>query len=493
MIRCLLANGLWTLANSRAARAFRRAERDPRRAQERILFDFLAKNAGSEYGQKHGYGAIRTVEDFRKAVPVARYEDLEPWVNRIRDGAPNVLTAEPVVMMEKTSGSSGGAKYIPYTASLRREFQNAVGAWLYDMFTCRKGLFLGPQYWSISPAAREREKTAGGLPVGFEDDTEYLSPVERMLAGWVMAVPGSLCRVPDLEENRRLTLEHLMARRDLRFISVWNPSFLTILMSRLPAGSRPRDLWPRLRLISCWTSGAAARFLPELREMFPGVEIQGKGLLATEGVVSIPVTGRRAPSPALTSHFVEFIGEDGEARLADGLEVGKRYEVLLTTGGGFARYALGDVVEVVAPGQIEFVGRGGNVSDVCGEKLSEAFAAPILGEAAAKFGLRGLTMLAPEWGTPPRYALFAESGDAAGAAAWVEERLCGAVHYAYCRKLGQLGPVEGIAVPGGNERYLRACESMGQRAGNIKPSLLRREFGWAARLGARVEEAAHAG
>ena len=53
----------------------------------------------------------------------------------------------------------------------------------------------------------------------------------------------------------------------------------------------------------------SARFLPELRALFPGVEIQGKGLLATEGVISIPLMGRPAPVPAVTSHFLEFLDE----------------------------------------------------------------------------------------------------------------------------------------------------------------------------------------
>jgi hypothetical protein len=482
MIRHWAGNLLWMAGSARAHRAYRRARRDPRRAQETILLDFLRRNAGSEYGRRHAYEKIRSISEFQDAVPVVSYEDLEPWVERIRNGEPNVLTVEPVVMMEKTSGSSRAAKYIPYTESLRREFQNAISAWMFDLFARRPGLLGGSQYWSISPVAREKETTPGGLAVGFEDDSEYLSSLERRLAGWVMAVPRSLCRIADVEESRRETLRHLIANRDLRFISVWNPSFLSILMSRLPRGLRPAELWPELKLISCWTSGPSRRFVPELRELFPGVEIQGKGLLATEGVVSFPEMGRPAPSAALTSHFLEFMDPDGRCRLVDELEVGSRYSVLMTTGGGFARYSLGDQVEVVAPSCLEFVGRTGDTSDLCGEKLSEVFVGPILEDASALFGLGGLLMLAPEWGRPPRYEFFVESGIAAPAATYVEKRLRQSVHYDYCRRLGQLDPVEGVSVTAGCERYVRGCERLGQRVGNVKPAYLRREFGWRDRL-----------
>ncbi len=484
MIRHFVGNALWTLSNAGAHRAYRRALRDPRRAQERILFDFLKRNARTAYGRLHEYESIRSVEEFRNRVPIVGYDDLEPWVKRIRQGEPNVLTSEPVVIMEKTSGSSGASKYVPYTASLRREFQNAVGAWMFDLFTKRPRLLGGAQYWSISPAAREKEVTPGGIPVGFDDDTEYLSPFARTVVGWVMAVPGSVCRVPDMEENRRVTLEHLLRCRDLRFLSVWNPSFLTLLMRDV----NPREAWPRLQLISCWTSAVAARFVPELRDLFPGVEIQGKGLLATEGVVSFPEVGRLAPSPALTSHFLEFVDEGGTARLVDELEVGSRYSVVLTTGGGFARYALHDTVEAVAPNAIEFVGKSAHVSDVCGEKLSEAFVGRVLEEASARFGLEGFLMLAPEWSSPPRYVLFVEGELAPPAAAYVEERLRDSVHYDYCRRLGQLAPVVGVRVRHGEERYLRGCERLGQRPGNVKPAYLRRELEWR-----RMLETRHAG
>jgi hypothetical protein len=481
IMRRLLGNGLWTLANARAWLRYRRARRDPRRAQEAVLFDFLRNNADSDYGRRFGYRRLHSVRAFQEAVPVVTYDDLRPEVEQVRRGRLGVLTAEPVLMMEKTSGSSGAAKYIPFTASLRRQFQEAVGAWMFDLFTHRPALLGGAQYWSLSPSARVKEVTPGGLPVGFDDDTEYLGGLERRLLRWVMAVPGDVCRVPDMEECRRLTLQHLMRCRDLRFVSVWNPSFLTLLVARLPAGTRPADFWPGLRLISCWTGGAAARFLPELRALFPGVEVQGKGLAATEGIVTFPEVGRPGPSPALTSHFFEFLGEDGRARLVDELELGARYRVLITTGGGFARYALGDAVEVVAPGALEFAGRADAVSDLCGEKLSEAFVGRVLEEAGAG-GPTGFALLAPEWARPPRYLLFVESEEAGRLADEVERGLRASVHYDYCRRLGQLGPVEGVRVRAGAERYLRGCEALGQRAGNVKPACLRRELDWRGRL-----------
>ena len=273
-------------------------------------------------------------------------------------------------------------------------------------------------------------------------------------------------------------MEALVRCRDLRLLSVWNPSFLTTLMAYLPAGKRPADLWPELSMISCWTDGAASRFVPDLKALFPGVPIQGKGLLATEGVVSVPLAGFSGSAPAITSHFLEFIESSGRVRLVDELEVGQKYTVVQTTGGGFARYSLDDQVEVVAPGEIRFAGRNVQVSDLCGEKLSEAF----VGEGIQKMELPGFVMLAPEWDKPPRYNLFVEADQPEEIAEKVEDYLRKSFHYNYCRELGQLGPVRGIRVTDGDRSYLAGCEALGQKAGDVKPAYLRRELGWIGRL-----------
>src|SRR5207249_3288149 len=130
------------------------------------------------------------------------------------------------------------------------------------------------------------------------------------------------------------------------------------------------ETWPRLALISCWADAAAARCLGEVRALFPAVELQPKGLIATEGMVSLPLAGRPAPVLAARCHFFEFEEERarGRCRLAHEVEAGGRYRVVLTTAGGLYRYQLGDVVEVVGfEGQcplLRFLGKGDRVSDL---------------------------------------------------------------------------------------------------------------------------------
>jgi hypothetical protein len=530
------AHAAWLASCWAPHHELRRAQKDPAETQAALLGWLLRANASSAYGREYGFSRMRNAHEFQSAVPIVDYDELRPWIERIKAGEQRVLTEEPVLMLEKTSGSSTAAKYIPYTASLRREFQRAVGAWMFDLYEHNPTLISGTAYWTITPLAREPEVTAGRLRVGFENDTEYLGPAERFLLRKILAVPDEVARIPDLDAAMYVTLRFLLQSPSLRFISVWAPSFLTILHEHLqkhaeqlladlhdgalrPPGTLPdaiasllqsklraepararrlerarqedgslraQDVWPYLRVISCWTDASSRFAVPALRELFPGVLIQGKGLLATEGVVSLPLLERGACMAAVTSHFFEFIEQPGATpRLLHELEANHEYSVLLTTGGGFYRYRLGDRVRVTGfagnTPLLEFLGKEDGVSDLCGEKLSPAFVGSVLEELSVERAYSSdFAMLAPSQQESAHYVLFLQ-GDASQTdlAARLDQKLTQNPQYAYCRRLGQLAAPRIFQITsdaGGS--YVRRCVATGQRAGAVKAVALHRMTGW---------------
>ena len=509
-----------------AAREFEHALAEPEQPQRQILLQLLERNANSLYGKKHGFASIRSVQEYQQRVPVVSYDDLAPWVERIKTGEAGVLTTKPVLMFEKSSGSASAAKYIPYTRTLQAQFRSALGPWITDMYRSFPGLDDGSAYWLVTPLSRERETTVAATPVGFESDTEYFSPVARWILRKAAATPPELARVANLESCIYLTLLYLLQARSLTFISVWNPSFLLILLEKLEhygdrlvrdlvngrtespllpvvARSLRRDayqaeklkamlrrgcietavVWPHLRLISCWTSAESARVVPEIKQRFPGVAIQGKGLLATEGVVSIPIETYEGCVAAVTSHFLEFIDDSGNCRLISELEEGATYSVLLTTGGGLWRYKLGDQVKVKGFAKrtpiLEFLGKEDCVSDLRGEKINAFFVANVLADFDS---CRSSTfaMLAPSDAAIPHYTLFLESPLCKlDLAHRIDEQLQANPHYAYCRRLGQLGELHLFRVrQGAREAFLKHCEALGQRAGAVKFVSLSKRAGW---------------
>src|SRR5579872_4808359 len=77
----------------------------PREVQEALLRDLLAYQANTSFGRDHRFADVRTVEDFRHRVPVAGYDYVEPYLDRVRRGETNALLADPrVLMFALTSG-----------------------------------------------------------------------------------------------------------------------------------------------------------------------------------------------------------------------------------------------------------------------------------------------------------------------------------------------------------------------------------------------------
>ena len=535
--RAALANLAHAAALWPARRAFEQALGDPARAQAEVLARILRGGAGSAFAREHGLDAQAGVAGLRRQVPARSYDELHPWIERAADGEPRVLTAAPVTRFQPSSGSAAPTKLLPWTAPYALEVRAAVSAWLSDQARRWPALLGGPAYWSVSPAAPPSPPTAGGIPIGFEDDAEYLGPVARRLSAWGLAVPGAVRHLHDVEAWRRRTLLHLLRARELRLLSIWSPTFLPLLLGPLAgllegladeiargtpprlvpggrallpplppdaaraaevrrAGPDPLRLWPRLALVSCWTDGPSALEAERLEGLLPGVPVEGKGLIATEAVVSIPF-GRGRPL-AVTSHFLELETAEGP-RLVHELREGDAGTVIVTTGGGLWRYRLQDRVEVTGfvgrTPTIRFLGKADQVSDRFGEKLHAGHAAAVIEALRRRFALPpGLAFLAPDLSAPlvdledrpprPCYTLYLAAPAVPPALAdRLEGLLEQSFHYAHCVRLGQLAPARVFRVEGdGLSAFYAACAARGQRLGDVKPSALRRDGGWSAVL-----------
>lgn len=454
----------WVLGSSRAWLGLRRALDRPGPAQERVLRRIVAAGESSAFGRAHDLRGARSPSAFASRVPLARWDDLAPWIERAASGEPDVLTTSPVTRFEPTSGSTRARKLVPSTPASRAELRRAVGAWVADTYGRDPALARGPAYWSISPTV-PAERTAGGIPVGFDDDASILGGwVEAVVRRGLVGPPRGL----DGEAFWGATADALIAARDLTLISVWSPSFGSLLLDAVER--RGGAAWPRLRLLSAWADASAAPEVERLRARLPGVAFQAKGLLATEGIVSVPFGG--AHPLALTSHYLELERDDGEVIPLWTARPGDEGCVVLTTGAGLWRYQLRDRIAVTArlraTPTIRFLGRQDRVSDLRGEKLAEPFVAAVLAD------LPGFALLAPEG---DRYVLYAEHAVDPGA---IDARLCENPHYRWCRSVGQLGPLGWVRVgPDAGARYVAHKAASGQRWGDVKLPRLETVGGWA--------------
>jgi hypothetical protein len=227
------------------------------------------------------------------------------------------------------------------------------------------------------------------------------------------------------------------------------------------------------------------------------VEIQGKGLIATEALFSFPFCADKDPVLAVTSHFFEF--QDPAANdifLAHELVVGNTYRVIVTTGGGLYRYAIGDLIRVTgfigdAP-CLRFIGREGDVSDLFGEKLRGDFVEETVRRVLVQQGVTvRFFMLAPVVDPVAKtsYTLFFVADEVLNPAVLrnaVEEGLTQCFNYVHCRRLEQLKAVRLFQVkqtgPSAVTCVQKEMLQRGLKLGDIKIPVLDRQFGWEQRF-----------
>ena len=410
-----------------------KASHAPMRENEALLKKILRANRNTEYGRAHRFGEIRTIEEFRQNVPVSAYEDFAPYIERMKNGETNLLTASKVLGYSRTSGSSGVPKYIPATtASLKA----------YVRYTWTRALALGARELKkngkrfhpgrgvyLSPATNET--LPNGLPcsniaeIGAREyglfypfiltvptkrlfdmhDGDYIYNIYRFAlmdedVTFIFSVFFSInvSQLAYLQKNWRVIVDDIEkgtisesiplkpeVRQELSALIKPMPERAAYLRRQFEQGFDDtlfRRIWPHLTVI-CAIGNASFRPAADyVRSFSMSVPFDYSIYGASEGLVAACWQLESTDMQLLTdSCFYEFIpaetSADEPARVLtlDQLEAGKKYEVLITTQAGLYRYHLKDVIEVKGFRDrcplITFVYRKGQLFNIAGEKFSE--------------------------------------------------------------------------------------------------------------------------
>jgi hypothetical protein len=484
-----LAAPLLRAACAPRAIRFGRSLDDCASAQRRTLARVLRDAAMTERGRALGLTADDDADAFRAKVPPVTYAELAPWIERTRSGERDVLVRGRVDRFEHTSGSGGATKLIAYNGALVGAFRSLFAIWAHDLLTHVLQPRSGRVFVSVSPDGQR--------------DADYLGPLTRlMLAPFLVSPPAA-----DAEHFRDALAKTLLGCATLEVISIWSPTYFLVLLAHIEAhrarfapalrAARRRLLeqdpvpwtrvWPRLQLVSCWTAAAAAAPAQTLSRCLPHARLQGKGLLATEAPVTVPLVAAGGCVALHDEVFVELVAPDGTSHLLHEARDGHEYTLLLTQAAGLLRYRLGDRVRVTgryrdAP-LLEFVGREDAVSDLVGEKLSEQEVAAALRSLLTD---DAFALLIPDAdATPARYRIVTDATDAR-LAERLDSLLQRGYRYGEARALGQLAAPTLCALPDARRFVHDWLIADGMSAGDIKDVALLRPLARASRLAAAL-------
>ena len=460
----------------------------------------------------------QSYESFAQNFPLTRYGDWKEKVEASRDSGKNLLNQSKIIRFQPTSGSSEALKFIPYTQQFLDELDQAIGLWLTSLYQRYPELKHTTHYWSVSwlPESQRKLTTTHNL----NDDSALLSFTKRILTHVTQAVPADIALAETAEDAMFATAVFLVRDHNLGMISVWSPTFALQLLDIITehqaeiaevlatgrwtrqalqylkiAKSQKRSallqsldltrpeswkaLWPKLFLISSWDTASATHWAKILRSRISGVSFEGKGLWATEGVVTIPLDDRYPLT--YQSHFYEFIdlnSEDEVVLPAWQLQPGQLVSPVITTGSGLTRYVIDDelVVEDFYQGIpcFRFLGRKMTV-DLVGEKIDQAVALALIAhfkqEGCLPISLLGIEQTESK----PYYVLLCEGDHSkAPTTQQLDEYLKKNFHYELARNLGQLDAAKIRYAENGWDEYKSIAMRNGMIEGNIKPEPLKK-------------------
>jgi hypothetical protein len=456
-------------------RRFKAACETPERVQTGLLLDLLRRQQGTAFGRDHGFASIRTVADYRKHVPIAPYERLAPYIERVKAGETDALIADDTVrLFALTSGTTAARKFIPITDRYLADYKRAWSMWGVRAYRDHR-----PRDLALRPIVQmggdpAEFRTDAGIPCG--NLSGYTALVQRRIARRQYVVPPEVGKIKDplaryyvavrfalgkpvaiftaANPSTLLTLARTLDSQKERLIRDLHDGTLTSdielspevrsalepLLTPNPTAARrlsaiadrlgrlyPQDVWhPDTLLVSTWTGGSMGPYLRQVPTYFGDVPVRDLGLVASEGRFTIPfANGTSSGVLDIASHYFEFVPEteidsaNPTVLGAHELQEGGTYFLIPTTRAGLYRYHISDLVRVTGflgrTPLVEFLGKGHRFANLTGEKLSEHQVTQAM-EAAQRetgFAVTAYTV-APVWDDAlPYYGLFIEEPDAA--------------------------------------------------------------------------------
>lgn len=322
-------------------------------ADQQNIFKELIKTAkDTQFGKDHGFASIQSYEDFKKQVPIRDYEQIKPYIEKIKEGKHNILWKGKPIYFAKTSGTTSGVKYIPITKdSIPNHINSARDALLCYIaqtgnseFTKGKMIFL-----SGSP---ELDRV-GGVPTGRLSGIVN-HHVPKYLRSNQLPSYETNC-IEDWETKLDKIVEETI-KQNMTLIS-GIPPWMQMYFDRLTekSGKRVSELFPNF---SVMVQGGV-NFEPYRAKLYESIgrKIDCIELFpASEGFFAFQ-DSQKEPGLLLNTNsgiFYEFIPaaeiyNENPTRLSLAeVKEGENYALVVSTNAGLWAYNIGDTVKFIS-------------------------------------------------------------------------------------------------------------------------------------------------
>jgi len=322
---------------------------------QRDVFQELIQSAyATEFGKKHSFQHISDFKDYQKAVPLQTYDDLKPYVDRLREGEQNLIWPSEIKWFAKSSGTtSNKSKLIPVSKE--------------SLETChyKGGKDLLGMYYTSNPKTKlfsgKHLIIGGSAKINHINKDSYFGDLSAII---IKNLPWwcELRRTPSMEtalldqweeKIERLAVE--TAQEDVHILA-GIPSWTMVLIKRIleiQNTDNILDIWPNLELFM----HGGVSFEPYRSQFDQLIRKKSMNYVetynASEGFFGIQDRPGATDMLLMLDYgiFYEFIPMDefgqpsASVLTLEEVEIGTNYAIVISTNGGLWRYVIGDTVK----------------------------------------------------------------------------------------------------------------------------------------------------
>jgi hypothetical protein len=365
--------------------------------QEKVLARLIADARLTEWGSKYNYKQMHGYADFAARVPLQTYEEIKPYVERMRHGERDVLWHGQVRWYAKSSGTTNDkSKFIPVSREGLKDIHyaggtDAVALYLQNNPQSRmfdgKGLILGGSH---APNYNLKSSLVGDLSAIL---IENITPLVNLIR-----VPEKkIALLSDFEEKQEKIARATMDKNVTNLSGV--PSWMLAVVKRvleLKGTDNLAEVWPNLEVF--FHGGVAfTPYREQYKRIIPSPKMHYMETYnASEGFFGLQNDPKDPALLLMVDYgvFYEFIPMDEFDKPnptvvpLSGVEVGRNYAMVISTSCGLWRYIIGDTVKFTSTRPYKFIitGRTKHFINAFGEELMVDNAERGLAEACRQTG-----------------------------------------------------------------------------------------------------------
>jgi len=369
----------------------------PVEVQEEELSKLLKSAKDTEWGKKHDFSSIKTLDDYRNSVPIQDYNQVKPYIERLRNGEKNLLWPGEIKWFAKSSGTTEDkSKFIPVSKEALESCHFRGGKDALAIYTNNNpetGIFSG------------KGLTLGGSHQinNFSNQSFYgdLSAILiENIPFWAefLRTPKSQIALMDkwdekLEEVTKHTIEENVT--NLAGVPSWNLVLIKYILE-YTGKKNLLEVWPNLELFI----HGGVNFEPyrkQFEKLIPSSVMKYMDTYnASEGFFGIQDDPTDKNMLLMLDYGVfyefiamdEFITDSLETKSIGEVETGVNYVIVISTNGGLWRYMIGDTIVFTSlfPHKFYISGRTKHFMNAFGEEIIIENAEKALSVACSKTG-----------------------------------------------------------------------------------------------------------